>query len=105
MPKLFDMIEEQINIMLRFVLEDDETGQVHYNSWIPGPKWVRPIIYFFSLLIYFLVILMFGLFLWNQGLHVAFPSMVAHIGPGQAFQLANPYSQLITSLVALMFII
>lgn len=104
MPKLYDMIEEQINILLRFMLEDEDTGEIQYGGWIKGPRWIRPIIYFVSLIIYILITLYFGLYLWNQGLHVAFPGVVAHIGPGISQQLKQPYSQLVVTLISMLLI-
>jgi hypothetical protein len=104
MPRLYDMILEQSNILLRFFLEDD-SGQVNYGPLIKGPKWVKPILYVMSIFIYLSILMVFGKYLWNQGLQVAFPGVVAHIGQGVSQQLPNPYQQLMVTMVALMFIL
>jgi len=98
------MIETQVNILLRFVLEDDR-GNITYGPYIKGPKMIKPIIQFIALVIYLMVVMFFGLYLWNQGLHVAFPGVVMQLGTTTYRQLPNPYVQLLVTLVAMMFIL
>lgn len=100
MSKIYKLIEEQVNMILRFVLEDDRTGQIKYGQWIKGPKEVKPFIHFISLIVFLVLTLTFGLTLWNQGLHPAFPGVVAKIDPSNPLQNPNPYVQLVLSLLA-----
>jgi len=102
MSKIYKLIEEQVNNILRWRLEDDLTGQIQYNQWISGPKVVKPIIQLIATFIFLFVVLFFGLYLWNYGLHPAFPGVVAKIDPLNPAQAANPYTQLILTLLALM---
>jgi hypothetical protein len=102
MSKIYKLIEDQVNILLRFVLEDEYTGQIQYGKWISGPKWVKPFIHLITTLVFLFVVLFFGLYLWNFGLHPVFPGVVAKIDPMNPVQSSNPYSQLVLTLVALM---
>ncbi len=101
MSKIYLLIQEQVNNLLRFVLEDNETGEIQYSSWVPGPKWVKPIIQLLTILIFLAVVLFFGLYLWNYGLQPAFPGIVAKLNPNDPNQASNPYTQLILTLLAL----
>lgn len=104
MSKIYKLIEEQVNILLRFVLEDDRTGQIQYGQWIKGPKWVKPAVQLLTTLVFLAVVLFFGLYLWNFGLQPAFPGLVAKIDSSNPAQAANPYTQLVLTLLAMMMI-
>lgn len=104
MSKIYNMIESQINNLLRFKLEDDWSGEIKYNKWISGPKAVKPFVQAITTLIFLAVILTFGLYLWNTGLVPVFPGIVAPIDPTNPSQAANPYVQLILTLLALMML-
>lgn len=103
MSKLYKLIEEQVNILLRFIMEDDR-GQIQYGKWIQGPKWVKPFIQFVTTIIFLLIILAFGLYLWNYGLHPVMPGLIARIDSNNPLQARNPYAQLVLTLLALMLI-
>lgn len=105
MSKIYKLIEEQVNILLRFVLEDERTGQIQYGQWIKGPKWVKPAVQLITTLIFLAIVLFFGVYLWNFGLQPVFPGVVAKINPADPNQAANPYTQLILSLLAMMMIV
>ena len=104
MSRIYNLIEDQVNILLRFVLEDDMTGQIQYGRWIRGPKWVKPAVQLITTIVFIGIILSFGLFLWNYGLHPVFPGVVARIDPSNSAQAANPYTQLVLTLLALMML-
>ena len=104
MPKLYGIIEDQVNNILRFFMEDPFSGNVAYNALIPGPAYIKPVIQGIAILLYLVILLVAGLFLWNQGLHVAFPNVVAAFGD-QPIRVYNSYVQLIISLVAIMMIL
>ena len=96
------MLQEQMNNILG--LADPNT--VHRLSQEHGYDigYLKFFMQLAALFMYLILILAFGKYLWNQGLHIAFPGVVAHIGPGSKQQLANPYLQLLVSLFAILFI-
>lgn len=103
MSKLYNLIEGQVNTFLRFFMETDE-GQIRYTDLLSGPKQIRAFITLASAILFGIVTSLFGLYLWNQGLHPVFPSLIAPIG-GKAFpQSENPFYQLIVTLVAIAFV-
>ncbi len=102
MSKIYNLIENQVNILLRFVMEDDMTGQVNYGAWIKGPKEIQLAVQVITTLVFIFIALFFGLYLWNYGLQPAFPGLVARIDGSNPAQATNPYSQLILTLLAIM---
>lgn len=104
MSKIYSLIEQQINVLLGFIVQDDPMGEVQYLGWVRGP-WAKPIITIITTLIYLLVVLAFGLYLWNYGLVPVFPNVIAAINPSNPAQATNPYSQLILTLLAIMMLV
>ena len=104
MSRIYNMIEDQVNILLRIVLEDDQTGQINYGSWLSGPKWVKPLVTLITTVIFLLVIMSFGLYLWNYGLVPVFPGIVARIDASNPSQASNPFVQLVVTFLALMML-
>ena len=102
MSKIYKLIEEQVNILLRFLLEDEKTGQVHYPAWLPGGKYIKPVVQLLTILVFLAVVLIFGVYLWNYGLQPAFPGIVARLDPMNPSQASNAYTQLVLTLIALM---
>ena len=105
MSRIYKMIEEQVNNLLRFQLEDDLTGRIQYNQWISGPKVIKPIIQLLTTLLFLAVVLFFGVYLWNNGLQPVFPNVIAKLNPADPNQASSPYTQLLLTLMALMMII
>ena len=102
MSKIYSLIESQVNNILRIVLVDDYTGEVHYGAIIPGPKWVAPVVSFLTSVVFLLIVLTFGVFLWNKGLHPVFPNIVAQINGNNPAQASSEGMQLVLTLFALM---
>lgn len=102
MSKIYSLIETQINNILRVVLVDDYTGEIKYGSMIPGPKWVAPVVSVLTSMVFLLIVLTFGVFLWNKGLHPVFPNIVAPIDGNNPIQSSSPGVQLVLTLFALM---
>jgi hypothetical protein len=102
MSKLYNLIENQVNIVLRILMEDNETGQIQYGAWISGPKWVKPIIALITTIVFLVILLIFGLFLWNNGLHRVMPNVFAEINDNNSYE--NKYTQIVITLLALMLI-
>lgn len=94
MSQLFNMIDNQVQILLRLLIEDD-TGNIQYGPWIKGPKYIRPILSIVTTLVYLAIIVWVGQYLWNQGLVPAMPRIFAPI---------YTYRQLLLTLLALMML-
>ena len=103
MSRIYNLIENQVNSILRLLLEDNQTGQVDY-SWVGGPKWIQPIVTLITSVLFLTVLLSFGLYLWNFGLVPVFPGLVAPISSTNTAQAANPFIQLVITFIALMMI-
>lgn len=103
MSKIYAIIESQVNNILRLNMED-ENGVVQYGTLIPAPKYIQPFISLLTALIIVILVSIFGLFLWNQGLHATMPNVFAEIATGQPGQAQKPFVQLLITLLALMFI-
>jgi hypothetical protein len=104
MSKLYNLIEGQVNTLLRFFMETDE-GQIRYTDLLSGPKQIKAFIAIISAVVFGMITILFGLYLWNQGLHPVFPNVIAPIGKESYPQSENPFFQLIVTLVSLAFII
>ena len=102
MSKIYTLIEGQINNILRILLVDDYTGEIQYGSWIPGPKWVSFVVSLITLFVFLAITLVFGVFLWNKGLHPVFPNVVAAIDHNNPLQASSEWVQLVLTLFALM---
>jgi hypothetical protein len=84
---------------------ETEEGDIKYTDLLSGPKQIKAFITFLSGIIFLILVAIFGLFLWNQGLQPAFPGLVAPIGRLQPLpQSPNPFFQLAITLLALIFI-
>ncbi len=103
MSKIYNLIESQVNTILRLVLEDDRTGQIDYG-WLGGAKYIQPLVMFITSVIFLFIILNFGLYLWNFGLAPVFPGLVAPISAANPSQASNPLIQLVITFMALMLI-
>jgi hypothetical protein len=103
MSKIYTMIENQVNTLLEFTMVDD-SGNLQFSSLIPNPKWIKPIVQIITAVIYLAIVLFFGLYLWNFGLQPVFPGIIAKIDPANPAQAANPYTQLILTLLAIMML-
>jgi len=103
MSKFYNLIEGQVNNLLRMVMEDDQ-GQVDWAFWDKyiKPKNVRFIIGLLASLIYLLLLSTLGIYLWNQGIHVMAPGLVQSFGYQQIQQDPNQYYQLLISMFAFM---
>jgi len=102
MSKIYQLIETQINSLLQFILQDAHTGEIQFNQWIRGPALFRSIVQFISIVVFIILALMFGVYLWNFGIVPVLPGLAAPITSADPAQAANPYVQLIVSLIALM---
>jgi hypothetical protein len=102
MSRIYALIEEQVNNILRMILEDDETGQIKWNGIISGPTRIRPFITFVSFFVFLALILTVGVFFWNKGLQPVFPGIVAKIDSNNPAQAPSEYVQLVTTLFAIM---
>lgn len=100
MPRLYSLIEDQINNLFRFQMED-ENGSVQYNKYIQGPKMLRPVISFVAAMIFLLIILTFGIYLWNHGLSPVMPNIFMKIDSMNPSQFSNSYIQLFITLLGL----
>jgi hypothetical protein len=101
MSRLYNLIEQQaINVMKLIINQQTDQENVQWYLQYGGP-----IVSAIATLVFLLVIFVFGLFLWNQGLHAVMPNVVAQIGGGMYNQYNNPYTQLIVTLIALMMIL
>jgi hypothetical protein len=87
---LYQIIEKQISAIFRLTLQDEQ-GYVLLPTWL-RPSMVGPIISIISLILFLIITLTVGLFLWNEGLVPAFPGVVGGM---------KTYSQFLTSLVAI----
>ncbi len=102
MSKIYMLIENQVNNLLRLVMEDDYSGQIQYGPWIKSAKWVQPIVTALTTLIFLAIALSFGIYLWNYGIQPVFPGIVAKIDGLNPAQASNTYVQLIITLIAIM---
>lgn len=102
MSRLFTIIQNQIEAVLRVVMEGDD-GQVDWSYWgqFMPPKYLRVIIAFIAGLLYLLVMSVVGMYLWNQGLSVMAPSVIRPFGSSVYSQSQNPFFQLFITLFAL----
>lgn len=106
MSKIYTLIEDQVSNIVRIILEDEDTGELKFGSFIKGPKWVKPAISIITAFVFLFIALFFGLYLWNYGLAPVFPSLVAKIDPvSRPDQAGNPYVQLFLTLIALMMFV
>jgi hypothetical protein len=103
MPRLYNLIEDQVSIITRMIMENDY-GDVEYGGFIRSPKWVKPIINLVSVLIYLGILFVGGLFLWNRGLSAVIPA-ISPIGESRPKQLRNRFTQLLLTLIALMMFV
>lgn len=104
MSNFYKIIENQVNIILRFVLSEDDKGELQYGSWVSGPRWVQLFVQVLTLLLFLTIVSIFGVYLWNNGISAVFPNVVQPLGvpPSEIKQRDNPYLQLIITLFALM---
>lgn len=102
MSKIYSLIESQVNNILRIMLVDDYTGEINYGTMIPGPKWVAPVVSILTSVVFLMIVLTFGVFLWNKGLHPVFPNVVAVIDSKNPLQASSEGMQLVLTLFALM---
>jgi hypothetical protein len=101
MSKLYNFIESQVNNMLQSLMTD-ESGRIQFNSIISTPAAIRPWIATLTTILFVMIMFIFGIFIWNQGLATVFPGVVARIeGNGANGQVNNKYIQLLITLVAL----
>jgi hypothetical protein len=102
MSKLFSLIQTQVDNLFKFNVQSDQ-GLV-LPTWIPHQMYLRPVINIISAIFFILVVLMFGKFLWNQGLAPVF-SVIAPIGEFDRRVQYPAFTQLIVTLLALMMIL
>lgn len=104
MSRLYSIIENQINIILRMFFSNDQ-GQIQQDmlEQYIKPKSLRLVINVLAAFVYLVLLLIAGTYLYNQGLHVMAPSVLAPLGRGKVYQQTNnQYLQLLISLLALM---
>ena len=99
MPTLYNIIYEQVMSMIRFNIEKED-GTNDYSYIIPDERWIKPIVHVISSLLFILIALIFGVFLWNKGLVPVFPDVIAKID-GRKGQQKTPYTQFILTFFAL----
>ena len=104
MSRIFTLIEEQVNNIVRILLEDQETGELMFGSWLPTPSYIQPLVSAVAIVLFLGLILVFGVYLWNKGLHPAFPGIVAKLDASNPNQSGSPYTQLLITLLAIMTI-
>lgn len=104
MSRLYNIIEGQVNNLLQLIMTD-ESGNVDWGFWNQyiKPTSIRLLINVIASILYLMLLMLLGLYLYNQGLHVLAPSVLQPIGYGKVYQQdPNPYYQLLVSLFALM---
>lgn len=104
MSRIFSLIETQVNLILGTILDQGTLDKIRDGEIQIGPQSIVPVAYFLSMLIFLFVILAFGVYLWNFGLHPVFPGIIAKIDPANPAQATNPYVQLVITLIAIMTI-
>lgn len=102
MSKIYQLIQDQVDNIVRILSKEDVQGNVYYPAWLGGNKYVKPVIQVLSLLLFILVVLFFGVQLWNYGLQPVLPGVVAKIDPSNLGQDSNPMVQMLLTLLALM---
>jgi len=102
MSKLYQLIQDQVDNIVRVLSKEDVQGNVYYPAWLGGNKYVKPVIQILSLLIFIFVALFFGVYLWNNGLQPVLPGVVAKIDPANMAQSSSPSVQMLLTLLALM---
>ena len=95
MSKLYKLIESQIDQMLQVIMRDSQ-GNIQWGKYgISTPVYVQYVINLLTTLIFTIVLMTLGLYLWNEGLRKGMPSVFARI---------DSYYQLFITLFALMMI-
>ncbi len=96
MLKLYNFIESQIDSLF--------TGQVGGGLYDQiGNEAVRILVSVLTIIVMLLLVLFFGVLLWNQGLASVLP--IKAIGTGSVKQLDNDYIQLIVTLLAISMLV
>lgn len=106
MSKFYNLIESQVNLLARLIMEDDQ-GNVNWAFWnsYVKPKNMRFVINVIASLLYLALLMSVGVYLWNQGIHVMMPSIIQPLGFGKSYQQSqNPYFQLLITLFAMMML-
>ena len=103
MSRIYNIIEGQVNNILRMTMEGDE-GQVDWNFWgqYIAPKNIRIMVNILASIVYLMLFSMLGIYVWNQGIHVMAPNVVKSFGSKQYKQDKNEYFQLFVTLLAIM---
>ena len=104
MPVLYDFIYNQVTHIVRMLMEDAD-GTIRYTDFIPDERWLGPIITIISAMIFIFIALVFGVFLWNQGLVPAFPRVFAKLSSSSPGQYRQPYVQFLITFFALQLLI
>ena len=102
MSRLFALIQTQVDNLFKFNVQSDQ-GLV-LPAWIPHQMYLRPLINIISAVFFILIVLMFGKFLWNQGLAPVF-NVISPIGEFDRRPQYSAFMQLIVTLLALMMIL
>jgi len=107
MPQLFDMIKTQITSLARILFEDPygNTKDVVIMGYVVPYKWMSFLINALSAVTYLIILIFFGLFLWNRGLQPVFPNFVEPIGASPYAQVEHEGVQLFLTLLAIFMIV
>ena len=96
MAIMYSLVETIVRNSIFKLLTDSEGNLLG----VLEPAIVEPLIKLLSFVLWIVLILMIGQFLWNQGIHSVMPSVIKPIGKGVK-QLDSPSLQLIVTSIAL----
>lgn len=102
MSKLFSLIQSQVDNLFKFNVQTEQ-GLI-LPAWVPHQMYLRPMINLISAIFFLIIVLMFGKFLWNQGIVSVFNIALPIGGEMERRAQLTAYPQLIVTLMALMMI-
>lgn len=100
MSKILSLLSSQVGVLYT-MFSRDTSDEVLYG-WDKGSPSVRLTIQLVTVIVFIMLIVMVGLYLWNRGLHPVFPSIIAPIDGTSLNQFKDPYRQLIVTVLAIM---
>lgn len=110
MSRLYNWIESNVAALINSITTDSQ-GNFVPNMLITDNKTFNSVLNVVTIILFILIVLIFGVFLWNQGL-AAVTNIVKPIGYGSDIngvqmgprQLRSKYAQLVVTLIALMIL-
>ena len=102
MAILYNLIESNLNALLNAIYRN-QYDQYDFSGIIGNIQALQVLLNVLTLVVYIILVFVFGLYLWNQGLSTTL-SFVQPIGMGRYQQYGNKYAQLLVTLFALLLI-